>query len=82
MAAATVTSKGQTTIPKKIREHLHLHPGDQIEYIIGENGSVTIFAKTLDAMDLKGLLKTKVKKSVSLEEMDEAIKKGAARESR
>ena len=82
MAAGTVTSKGQTTIPKKIRDHLKLHPGDQIEYVIGEGGAVTIFAKTLDVADLKGILKSKAKTPVSLEEMDEAIKKGAARGTR
>lgn len=34
MSTATLTSKGQTTVPKEIREHLRLHAGDRIEFVI------------------------------------------------
>jgi AbrB family looped-hinge helix DNA binding protein len=38
MATSLLTVKGQTTIPKKIREYLNLHPGDKIDFIVDENG--------------------------------------------
>lgn len=45
MALATITSKGQTTIPKSIREHLRLKAGDRIEFIIDKEGRVELYPK-------------------------------------
>ncbi len=74
MPAATLTSKGQTTIPKEIREHLHLHPGDQMEFIVDEDGRVILLPVTVDAADLKGILPAP-KRVVTVEEMNQAIRK-------
>ncbi len=40
MSVSTITSKGQTTIPKNIRKYLKLHSGDKIDFIIGKEGKV------------------------------------------
>ncbi|CAI4030447.1 SpoVT-AbrB domain-containing protein [Nitrospira tepida] len=79
MATATLTSKGQTTIPKEVRDHLHVSPGDKLDFLIDAEGRVVVRPATLDVRQLKGMLKRKRVKPVSLEEMDRAIAEGAAR---
>jgi len=72
---ATLTTKGQVTIPKKIRESLCLHPGDKIEIIITKEREAIIrpILKKVDEMFYK--LHQPDRKVVSVEEMDSAIKK-------
>ncbi len=77
MTTATLTSKGQTTIPKEVREHLRVRPGDKLDFVIDAEGRVELRPATLDVRQLKGLLKRKRAKPVSLEEMDRAIAEGA-----
>ncbi|TAJ24154.1 MAG: AbrB/MazE/SpoVT family DNA-binding domain-containing protein [Nitrospirae bacterium] len=78
MSTSTVTSKGQTTIPKKIRERLNLHPGDRLEFIVDEDGRVMVLPATVDAADLAGILKTP-SKPVTVEAMNQAIRKRGGR---
>lgn len=73
MSIATLTSKGQTTIPLDIRHFLDIKMGDKIEFII-EDDRVLITPLTVDASQLKGML-PKPKKRVSIEEMKRAIVK-------
>ena len=73
MPTATVTSKGQVTLPKKVREALKVKPGDQIDFVLGAEGEVRVRAGRFDARDLKGLLHRPGRKPVSLEAMEEAI---------
>jgi antitoxin PrlF len=75
---ATITSKGQVTIPKDIREKLKIGPGDQIDFIIADSGEVLISPRTCDFRDLKGFFYKKGRKAVTLEDMERAIKKGAS----
>lgn len=75
---ATITSKGQLTIPKEIRETLNLHTGDKVEFYVDENGHVEIVPITASVKALKNILPPP-KKSATLEEMEEAIRKGASR---
>ena len=75
---STITGKGQTTIPKPIREHLRVGPGDQIEFIVEPDGSVRVIAKTLRLSDLHGVL-PRPQRAVSVEAMNEAVLAGAAR---
>jgi len=79
MAISTLTSKGQTTIPKEIRELLGLEPGDKLDFVVESDGRVVLRPATLDVRNLRGLLFKKGRKPVSLEQMDEAIKAGASR---
>ncbi len=75
MPASLITSKGQTTIPKKIREHLRLNPGDRIDFVIDEKGKVTIEPATLDVRELEGILEKPGIKHVSVEGMKHSIRK-------
>jgi antitoxin PrlF len=73
---SAITTKGQATIPKAIRDYLGVKPGDRIKFFLHPNGSVVILPK-LPASALRGMLKT-ARPPVTIEEMDEAIASGAA----
>ncbi|BAY42497.1 AbrB family transcriptional regulator [Scytonema sp. HK-05] len=73
MSIATITSKGQTTIPKEIREKLNLHPGDRINFIIESDGKVYIPPLNIQVEELSGILHKPGRKAVSIEEMNQAI---------
>jgi AbrB family looped-hinge helix DNA binding protein len=77
MASATVTSKGQITIPIEVRKELSLKPGDRIEFYKSGYGPYTIIAKNQSVQRLKGMF-GKFPRVVSVEEMNEAIEQEAA----
>ena len=74
---ATITSKGQVTVPKIVRDRLHLRPGDKLEFLVDEDGTLRVVPVTASLRQLKGMVQ-KTKRAVSLSEMEEAIAKGAA----
>jgi antitoxin PrlF len=75
MRETTVTSKGQTTLPKDVRKVLRLQPGDMVRYILLD-GEVRIL-RARPVLDLEGALERPGQKPVTLDEMDEAIAAGA-----
>lgn len=79
MATATVTSKGQITIPSRVRSALGLDAGDRVEFVEVEKRQFAIIAATRSVRELKGLFRHRRRKPVSLEEMDAAIAQGASR---
>ncbi len=74
MARSSLTSKGQATIPKEIRAHLGLAPGDRIEFVIAPDGSVRIEPATADIRALRGCLAPYVKAPVTAEAMKAAVR--------
>jgi len=70
--AATVTSKGQITVPMQIRMHLQVGKGDRIEFLIGSDGQVTLMPATADVKKLKGMV-GKPEKPVSVGDMNRVI---------
>ncbi|HET9769145.1 MAG TPA: type II toxin-antitoxin system PrlF family antitoxin [Thermoanaerobaculia bacterium] len=78
MPSSTLTSKGQITLPKEIRESLSLGPGDRVAFRLREDGVVEMLPETVDVMDLCGVFKPKVR-GVTVEAMNEAIRKAASR---
>jgi AbrB family looped-hinge helix DNA binding protein len=78
MAASTVTSKGQTTIPGQIRKHLKLKPSDRVEFVVQPDGKVVLVPATVDIVDLKGILAFAPRR-VSLEDTERAIRRRAAK---
>lgn len=74
MAESTVTSKGQITIPKVVRERLHLEPGDKVYFDVRDDGSVSMVMRKHPLESLFGLLKDKVKlkRPITIEEMNPA----------
>jgi AbrB family looped-hinge helix DNA binding protein len=74
MPASLITSKGQTTIPKKIRAYLRLQPGDRVDFVVDEEGKVIIEPATLDVRELEGILHRPGIKAISTEDMKKAVK--------
>lgn len=76
MPTATMTSKGQVTVPKEVREQLGLNTGSVLDFIPYEKGYV-LEARQGSIRDLFGML-PKPAKAATLEEMDDGIVAGAA----
>ena len=74
MSTSTLTSKGQTTIPKDVRKRLNLQPGDRLEFVIDEDGRVLVLPASIDASELAGMLKPPARQ-VTVEDMNRAIRK-------
>jgi AbrB family looped-hinge helix DNA binding protein len=72
MATATVTSKGQVTIPIEVRQKLGIRTGTRLEFVEGRNGGIELFAKTGSVTALAGMFRYSGP-TVSIEEMDDAI---------
>ena len=77
MVTATLTSKGQITVPKPIRERLNIQPGDRIHFFIEDDNTVTFLPAKSDVRELKGIL-PKPKQPVTVEAMNEAIAEGGS----
>jgi len=77
MPISIVSSKGQVTIPNEIRRHLKLKRGDRLEFFIERDGTVYLAALNVDIATLEGMLGPPPRRA-SLEDMDRAIRKGAA----
>ena len=71
---SALSIKGQATIPKAVRDHLRLQPGDRVKFFLHPDGSVAILPK-IAASKLKGIVKPTCR--VSLEDMQTAIAEGA-----
>ncbi len=78
MVTSTLSQKGQTTIPVEILRHLKVLPGDKLQYFVEPDGRVSLLPKTLSVKDLQGVL-PKPARTVSVEEMDEAVRQMAGR---
>ncbi|MDO8359443.1 MAG: AbrB/MazE/SpoVT family DNA-binding domain-containing protein [Devosia sp.] len=73
-----VTSKGQTTVPKEVRDFLGLEEGTQVEWTLDDSGKATVKARKLRAVDLAGIMGPPPNgRHVSIEEMNEAVKDAA-----
>ncbi|HUP46924.1 MAG TPA: AbrB/MazE/SpoVT family DNA-binding domain-containing protein [Thermoanaerobaculia bacterium] len=76
MSRSKITTKGQITLPKDIREHLGVDAGDRISFEI-RDGAVVIEAETVDIRTLRGMVGKRGAK-VSLAAMEQAIRRGAS----
>ena len=63
---ATLTSKGQITIPKEIRDRLGLQPGDRMTFTLMPDSTVVMRVKTRSVMDLAGVLRKKGRKPIAI----------------
>lgn len=77
MAAATVTGKGQITIPIEVRQALGIDAGDRVEFVEVEPGRFELVPATRSVTVLKGMF-GKPKRAVSIEEMNAAIARRGA----
>ena len=67
--AATVTNKGQTTIPKKIRDQLQIKAGDRLRFTLLPDGVVLIRVKNRTIMDVAGKLHKPRRKALPIEQL-------------
>jgi AbrB family looped-hinge helix DNA binding protein len=74
---SAITIKGQATIPKTIREHLGLRPGDRVKFFVHPDGSVVLLPK-LPASAVRGMIKSRKGRPVTTEQMAEAAADGAS----
>lgn len=72
MTTATISSKGQITIPANVRQALHVDTGDRVEFVEVEAGRYEFVAATRSVTELKGMFGV-AKRVVSVEEMNRAI---------
>lgn len=79
MPSTTVTSKGQVTIPKAVRDELGLNAGDRVAFRVLDDGTVVVEPETIELSTLRGALKPR-RKGVSVDDMEDAIRKGATSE--
>jgi len=77
MTIATLTVKGQVTIPVEVRKRMGLDAGDRIEFVELDDGQYLIKPAIDDVRSLKGVLK-KPRRPVSVEDMNRAIRKRAS----
>lgn len=74
---SAITVKGQATIPKAIRKHLRLKPGDRVKFFVHPDGSVVLLPK-VSASALRGIIKSSRRRSVTIAEMNDAAAEGAS----
>jgi antitoxin PrlF len=74
---SAITVKGQATIPKAIRQHLRLKPGDRVKFFVHPDGTVVLLPK-LSASVLRGMVKSRRQRPVTTAEMTKAVAEGAA----
>ncbi len=72
---SAITSKGQATIPKAIRERPRLKPGDRVKFFVHPDGSVVLLPKR-PASALRGIVKSRHRRPVTIEEMSDAAAQG------
>ena len=77
MPATTITTKGQVTIPKAIRDTMGVGPGDRVLIYRADDGRIVVEAETVDIRTLKGMVKPS-RRGVTVEEMNEAVVRAAA----
>ena len=74
---ATVTSKGQLTLPVEARKRFGIKAGSKLDFIITDDNRMEVVPMTDSIKNLKGMV-PKPEKTLTLEEMDQAIAEGAA----
>ncbi len=73
MLKSTITAEGKALIPEQVQQLLNLQPGDQIDFVITNDGKVYVQPAGIDVRELSGILYQPSQKPVSLEEMEVAI---------
>jgi antitoxin PrlF len=74
---SAITVKGQATIPKEIRKHLGLKPGDRLKFFLHPDGTVVLLPK-LSARSLRGMVRSRRRRPVTIDQMTKAAAEGAS----
>jgi antitoxin PrlF len=73
MPSATMTSRGQVTIPRPIRQILKVQAGDRLDFLVDDQGQVLLRAGGTDITELRGLLHRRGRRPANIKEMNAAI---------
>lgn len=79
MPSSTISSKGQITIPKEIREALRVDSGDRVLFIVRADGVVELRPETVDLLDLVGILEPSDGRRATIEQINDAVRSSAAK---
>jgi len=74
VSQATITSKGQITIPKDVRNVLHLESGSKVDFFISDNGDAIMRPLSKTTEDVFGILSSPKRKKTSVNEIDAKLK--------
>ena len=77
MPRSRITSKGQITLPKTIRDALNVGEGDAVSFIMRDDGTVTVEAVVVDVRDLFGTVRTKIR-GITIEQMKDTVRRAAS----
>ena len=75
---ATITSKGQVTVPKNIRDQLNIQAGTQLDFTLNNDGTISVRPLNRTALSIVGILKRPGQKVVTIEQMNDAIAEAAS----
>jgi antitoxin PrlF len=78
LPASRITSKGQITLPKAVREALGVEAGDRVSFRIGDDGVVVLEAETVDLTVLRGSVRAR-RRGVTVERMAEVVRQRGGR---
>lgn len=73
MSVATITSKGQLTLPREVREHLHVGQGDRVEFVVQPDGTARVQRLGGSALRFYGIMGRPGVAPLTLDEIDDAI---------
>lgn len=73
MPTATLTSKGQLTVPKAIRDQLHLRPGDRLEFTLERDGTLRVSPLTRRVAEVFGMFAHRAARAYSAEQLNEEL---------
>lgn len=75
---ATITSKGQVTVPKNIRDQLNIQAGTQLDFTLNDDGTISVRPLNRTALSIVGILKRPGQKAVTIEQMNDTIAEAAS----
>ena len=70
---ATVSEKGQVTLPKKLRDPMGIQPGARLNFLLAEDGTLRVLLQARGASSLFGLLARPGQQALALDQMDQAV---------
>ena len=79
MALSTITSKGQVTIPKRVRERLRLRTGDKLDFRIDEDGTIRVYPISKTVSEVFGVFAERAKHPYTTRQIDAKLARSLQR---
>ena len=79
MSVSTLTSKGQVTIPKRVREQLRLETGDRLEFRVEDDGTIHVYPIARKVSEVFGVFAEKAKRPYSTGQMKKKVRESIRR---